>query len=67
MNSRSFSTKNQNDDCVFLFPGISWAIASTITALVFMPKFRELNCTSAYEVFLLFLLFFLLQNSLSSI
>ncbi|CAF3770432.1 unnamed protein product [Rotaria sordida] len=28
---------------------ISWTIASTITALVFMPKFRELNCTSAYE------------------
>jgi hypothetical protein len=30
---------------------ISWSIASTLTALVFMPKFRELNCTSAYEVF----------------
>jgi hypothetical protein len=29
---------------------ISWAIASTITALVFMPKFREMNFTSAYEV-----------------
>jgi hypothetical protein len=29
---------------------ISWSIASTLTALVFMPKFRELNCTSAYEV-----------------
>ncbi|CAF1015360.1 unnamed protein product [Rotaria sp. Silwood1] len=28
---------------------ISWTVASTITALVFMPKFREMNCTSAYE------------------
>ncbi|CAF4721214.1 unnamed protein product [Rotaria sp. Silwood1] len=28
---------------------VSWAIASTVTALVFMPKFREMNFTSAYE------------------
>ncbi|CAF4106980.1 unnamed protein product, partial [Rotaria sp. Silwood1] len=28
---------------------ISWTVASTITALVFMPKFREMNYTSAYE------------------
>ncbi|CAF1060218.1 unnamed protein product [Rotaria sp. Silwood1] len=28
---------------------LSWAIASTVTALVFMPKFREMNFTSAYE------------------
>jgi hypothetical protein len=37
-----------------MFLAISWTIASTITALVFMPKFREINCTSAYEVFSLF-------------
>ncbi|CAF4095031.1 unnamed protein product [Rotaria magnacalcarata] len=34
---------------MYLYQAISWIIASTLTALVFMPKFRELNCTSAYE------------------
>ena len=34
-----------------VFLAISWTIASTLTALIFMPKFREINCTSAYEVF----------------
>ncbi|CAF1436832.1 unnamed protein product [Rotaria sordida] len=34
---------------MYCYQAISWTIASTITALVFMPKFRELNCTSAYE------------------
>ncbi|CAF2418697.1 unnamed protein product [Rotaria sp. Silwood2] len=34
---------------VFYKIPISWTIASTITALVFMPKFREMNFTSAYE------------------
>lgn len=29
---------------------VSWTVASTITALVFMPKFREMNFTSAYQV-----------------
>lgn len=35
----------------YSFLAISWTIASTITALVFMPKFREMNFTSAYEVY----------------
>jgi sodium-coupled monocarboxylate transporter 8/12 len=39
---------------MYCYQAISWTIASTITALVFMPKFRELNCTSAYEVFFFF-------------
>ncbi|CAF0763466.1 unnamed protein product [Adineta steineri] len=34
---------------MYCYQGISWTIASTVTALVFMPKFREINCTSAYE------------------
>ncbi|UJR14173.1 hypothetical protein I4U23_001168 [Adineta vaga] len=34
---------------MYCYQAISWTIASTITALVFMPKFREMNCTSAYE------------------
>lgn len=29
---------------------IAWLISSTITASVFMPKFREMKFTSAYEV-----------------
>jgi len=33
-----------------LISAASWTIAVTITALVFMPKFREMNYTSAYEV-----------------
>ncbi|CAF4117390.1 unnamed protein product, partial [Rotaria sp. Silwood1] len=39
---------NINDNINFLL-ALSWAIASTVTALVFMPKFREMNFTSAYE------------------
>ncbi|CAF0833729.1 unnamed protein product [Adineta ricciae] len=34
---------------MYCYQAISWTFASTITALVFMPKFREMNCTSAYE------------------
>ncbi|CAM4768382.1 unnamed protein product [Rotaria magnacalcarata] len=34
---------------MYCYQAISWTIASTITALVFMPKFREMNYTSAYE------------------
>ncbi|CAF1160783.1 unnamed protein product [Adineta steineri] len=34
---------------MYCYQAISWTIASTVTALVFMPKFREMNCTSAYE------------------
>ncbi|CAF3303225.1 unnamed protein product, partial [Rotaria sp. Silwood2] len=30
---------------------ISWTIASTITALVFMPKFREMNFTNLEKRF----------------
>ena len=37
---------------IFLL-AISWTIASTVTAFVFMPKFREMNCTSTYEVFVI--------------
>ncbi|CAF3574624.1 unnamed protein product [Rotaria sp. Silwood1] len=34
---------------MYCYQAVSWAIASTVTALVFMPKFREMNFTSAYE------------------
>ncbi|CAF1392260.1 unnamed protein product [Rotaria sordida] len=34
---------------MYCYHAVSWTIAVTITALVFMPKFREMNCTSAYE------------------
>ncbi|CAF2576719.1 unnamed protein product [Rotaria sp. Silwood2] len=34
---------------MYVYQAISWTIASTVTALVFMPKFREMNFTSAYE------------------
>ncbi|UJR32988.1 hypothetical protein I4U23_020450 [Adineta vaga] len=34
---------------MYCYQAISWTFASTITALVFMPKFREINCTSTYE------------------
>ncbi|CAF1308586.1 unnamed protein product [Rotaria sordida] len=34
---------------MYIYQGISYILSSTITALVFMPKFREMNCTSAYE------------------
>jgi hypothetical protein len=30
---------------------ISASIASIVAALVFMPKFREMNFTSVYEVY----------------
>jgi hypothetical protein len=33
-------------------------IASIVSAFVFMPKFREMNFTSVYEVFFLFEFFF---------
>lgn len=46
--ARIVSERESLDWLVIL--AISWTIASTITALVFMPKFREMNCTSAYEV-----------------
>jgi len=36
---------------MYVYLGISWIIASTITAFVFMPKFRQMNFTSAYQVF----------------
>ncbi|CAF1339313.1 unnamed protein product [Rotaria sordida] len=35
---------------MYCYHAVSWTIAVTITALVFMPKFREMNCTSAYEL-----------------
>jgi hypothetical protein len=37
--------------------GISVVIASIVAALVFMPKFREMNFTSTYEVFSLVIFF----------
>ncbi len=41
---------NTNKNNTYLL-AVSWTIAVTIAALVFMPKFREMNCTSAYEVY----------------
>ncbi|CAF5084179.1 unnamed protein product, partial [Rotaria sp. Silwood1] len=40
--------QNTNKNNTYLLAA-SWTIAVTVAALVFMPKFRELNCTSAYE------------------
>ena len=47
--SRYVRERERHSPDVF-FIAISWTLASTITALVFMPKFREMNFTSAYEV-----------------
>ncbi len=49
---------NTNKNNTYLL-AVSWTIAVTIAALVFMPKFREMNCTSAYEVYLHFALILL--------
>ncbi len=38
---------SKNNDYVL---AVAWSGASLISALVFMPKFREMNYTSAYEV-----------------
>ncbi|CAF3768945.1 unnamed protein product [Adineta steineri] len=35
---------------MFLYQIIAWIIGLTLSALVFMPKFRELNYTSIFEV-----------------
>ncbi|CAF3528316.1 unnamed protein product [Rotaria socialis] len=34
---------------MYFYQGIALMIASLVTALVFMPKFREMQCTSVYE------------------
>ncbi|CAF3899796.1 unnamed protein product [Rotaria magnacalcarata] len=34
---------------MYFYEGIALMIASLVTALVFMPKFREMQCTSVYE------------------
>ncbi|CAF1372852.1 unnamed protein product [Rotaria sordida] len=34
---------------MFLYQAASWSIASMVTALIFVPKFREMNLTSIYE------------------
>jgi hypothetical protein len=52
---------------LMFFLGIAWVIASIIAALVFMPKFREMNYTSVYEVFFSDFFCLILQNNLSSI
>jgi sodium-coupled monocarboxylate transporter 8/12 len=35
---------------LFPFTAAGWSIASMMTALIFMPKFREMNFASIYEV-----------------
>ncbi|CAF1168046.1 unnamed protein product, partial [Rotaria sordida] len=34
---------------MFCYQAAAWSIASMVTALIFMPKFREMNFTSIYE------------------